>query len=249
MQEANEAFVQFIAAKDFVSTFGDHFIVRDENATRTLGGGLILNPDAKCKFRRKKKNIVLLKALLEGIQSNSERLEGQLLKLARNGFDYDWLVKIFNIRRNNIAEWLDESGLVKIPYSGGSLVFERVFVDGFKLRVVQWLKAYHKNNFDIYGPDINTFYEGIGGGMPLESFNCLLKSITDLGIIKVKMARYYHCEHRPKLIDEDRVLFQKIEKVIHADELSPPPITELFPELQINAKRESQLAESHFIFT
>ena len=233
----HSGFVQFISAKEFVSTCGDHFIVRDENSTRTLGGGLILNPDAKCKFRRKKKNIVLLKALLEGVQSNSERLEGRLLKLVRNGFDYDWLVKIFNIRRNNIAEWLDDSGLVKIPYTGGSLVFELTFVDNFKLRVVQWLKAYHKKNFDIYGPDINTLFEGVGGDMPLESFNFLLKFITELGIIKVKMARYYYPEHRPKLVDEDRILFQKIEKVIHEDELSPPRITELFLELQINAKK------------
>ena len=127
----------------------------------------------------RKKNIVLLKALLEGIQSNSERLEGRLLKLARNGFDYDWLAKIFNIRRNNIAEWLDDSGLVKIPYTGGSLVFELTFVDNFKLRVVQWLKVYHKKNFDIYGPDINTLFEGVGGDMPLESFNFLLKFITE----------------------------------------------------------------------
>ena len=155
----------------------------------------------------------------------------------RNGFDYDWLVKIFNIRRNNIAEWLDDSGLVKIPYTGGSLVFELTFVDNFKLRVVQWLKAYHKKNFDIYGPDINTLFEGVGGDMPLESFNFLLKFITELGVIKVKMARYYRPEHRPKLVDEDRILFQKIEKVIHEDELSPPRITELFPELQINAKK------------
>ena len=56
--------------------------------------------------------------------------------------------------------------------------------------------------------------------MPLESFNFLLKFITELGVIKVKMARYYRPEHRPKLVDEDRILFQKIEKVIHEDELA-----------------------------
>jgi selenocysteine-specific elongation factor len=64
---------QFKVAEPIVATWGQHFIVRDESATRTLGGGRVLRPTARHWTARRPASEPGLRALLEG--RPAERLE------------------------------------------------------------------------------------------------------------------------------------------------------------------------------
>ena len=59
-------FAQLHAAEPVVATWGQHFILRDESATRTLGGGIVLRPRARPWTARRPAYEPGLRALLEG---------------------------------------------------------------------------------------------------------------------------------------------------------------------------------------
>ncbi len=59
-------FAQLKTAEPIVATWGQHFILRDESATRTLGGGRVLRPASRRWTAKRPAHIAGLTALLEG---------------------------------------------------------------------------------------------------------------------------------------------------------------------------------------
>ncbi len=59
-------FAQLTVASPVVAAWGQHFIVRDESATRTLGGGRVLRPQARRWTARRPADIDGLRILLSG---------------------------------------------------------------------------------------------------------------------------------------------------------------------------------------
>jgi selenocysteine-specific elongation factor len=59
-------FAQLQTAEPIVATWGQHFILRDESATRTLGGGRVLRPFARRRTARDTAYGIALQVLLEG---------------------------------------------------------------------------------------------------------------------------------------------------------------------------------------
>jgi len=75
------AFAQIRTAEPIVAAWGQRFILRDEAATHTLGGGQVLQPVARPWSARRPPDLAGLKALLDG--PAKERLEA-VIRL------YDW---------------------------------------------------------------------------------------------------------------------------------------------------------------
>ena len=140
--------VQLVFTEPLCAAPGDRFIVRDANATHTIGGGRVLDPNAPTRRRRSPQRM----AWLDGVAA---MLDGQglepLLAHAVYGVDEATLVRLTGLPPEQLqlpdgARWL-------APRSGPRVAITGPRLDDLRARIDQALADFHRDSPDEPGPE------------------------------------------------------------------------------------------------
>ena len=140
--------VQLVFDQPLCATPGDRFIVRDAQASRTIGGGRVLDPEAPTRRRRSPQRL----AWLDGIAA---MLDGQglqpLLDNAPQGVDENALVRLAGLPPERLqlpdgAGWLAPRSASRIAISHGHR-------QALQAHIGQALADYHRDSPDEPGPE------------------------------------------------------------------------------------------------
>jgi len=100
------AVAQLILEEPIVAANGDRFIIRDQSARRTLGGGTVLDPYAPKRRVDKALRAAQLSAL--AARDPAQALRG-LLEAAAGGVDIDWFQRVFNLASDRLDSLLRDA--------------------------------------------------------------------------------------------------------------------------------------------
>lgn len=139
------AFVQFLPEKPLVAARYDRFIIRSLSPVRTVGGGVVVEPQAPRRKRFRQEVLTQLEATLYG--SPQEQLK-QLLTAEKKlwspgeiklklGWEEEKLAKV-------LAELEKEGGVLKITEGGESSFLSRPQAETWEKRLEDALAAYHQ---------------------------------------------------------------------------------------------------------
>ena len=229
----SEAFIQIVPDEPIHAVFGDNFILRDRSASRTIGGGKIIDPFSRERGRARPKRIELLQAMS---QNSVKKALSSLLSKSSSGLD---LVK-FSVARNLTTEESKElMGSLKIKKFGdGSNEWGFSFENWNTLlgKAIREVDTFHKRKPDIIGLDENEIEKNLDNNLPNFVIKAVLSECIGLGKLK-RSGKYIHSAGRiAKISKRDQVNWEKIENIFTSNKFSPPIVSDLASNLDMEVK-------------
>jgi selenocysteine-specific elongation factor len=120
--------------------FGDRVIIRDQAATRTIGGGKVINTTSPKRGRAKPERIEQLRQL------NPSSIDASLAALIQGelyGVELKTIREKFNLTDTELANYLDTSGFETVS---NQLVIPKDRLEAVKDGLIEKLEDWHKTN-------------------------------------------------------------------------------------------------------
>ena len=196
------ALAQVVLREPVGAWAGDRVVLRDASATRTLAGGVVLDPLAPTRYRRTPERLAELAALERA--DAGERLAA-LLRAAPLGLD---------LRRYASAQGLAEvPGAAVLPpgtLREGDWALDAGHADGARATLLQALTAYHERQADELGPDAARLRRLALPRLAEPLFRALLGGLVSGGGIVVRGAFVHLPEHGVRLSAGEERIAQKV---------------------------------------
>jgi len=204
--------VQIVLSQPIAAWRGDHVVLRDNSASRTLAGGEVLDPFAPTRYRRTPQRMVELAAWSQPLAQG--RLAA-LLAAAVNGVA---------LRRWACAEALDATALPPLP-EGSLRAVDAADGDwalGAEHRakareaVLTALQVFHTQRPDELGPDAGRLRRLAAPRLPEPLWRALLAALVSAGEVAVRGSFVHLPERGLRLSAADQRLAQKINPLLAA---------------------------------
>ena len=233
--------VQLRCREPLTATYGQRFIVRDENAARTAGGGVVLRSARRRLSARHAEDVEGLRRLLEGEAEErlAEAIRDGQFKLA----DEAGLALAAGLSRTavpGLVEKLKKAGrLVALDDTGRAISAE--FLGAFQDRAAAWLRQYHETHRDEPGCLAATFEGWLERKSGPALGKLLLSRLIEGGAVRM-MGRYVCLkEFAPALSGQDEKLLAMILEELHRGAFQPPLVVDLVTLTKSNVQRVQKL--------
>ena len=154
---------------------GDRFILRDQSAMRTIGGGLILDPGAPRQRRKPELRAAQLAALTH---ADAQTALAALQPAMPAGVDLDWFARIFNLDEARIGPLVERNRL-QVLGREPRMALPRALIDAIKLRVKEALVRFHAESPQAIGQEVGLLRRACGPDLSAATFLLLLRLLAD----------------------------------------------------------------------
>ncbi len=175
VKPGESALAQLVTDKPVAALSGDRFIIRDQSALRTLGGGSVIDPAAQRGRRSAQVRLAQLACLEE---SDPAQALDALQACSPGGVDLDWFARLFNLDNALLATLVEKSKLALIgkdPRIG--LPFATV--EAINLAVMQTLARFHAESPQAQGIEIAVLRKRSATHVAAPVFSALLRLLAD----------------------------------------------------------------------
>ncbi|MDN6855851.1 selenocysteine-specific translation elongation factor [Pseudomonas sp. CAN2814] len=225
LQPGERAFAQLVLNAPSHAVHGDHLVLRDQSAQRTLGGGRVLDPFAPARNRRSPERLEQLRALQgEGLESALPTL----LAHASNGLDPALLARQFNRPREG---WQLPAELVEISTRLGPRLFAAERWTALQEQLLAELQSFHEEAPDELGPDRDRLRRYALPQLERPIFIALLETLLADHRIDSSGPWLHLPDHRVQLGEADEKLRERLWPLLLAGAFDPPWVRDLAREL------------------
>ena len=226
IEPKQSAYCQVMLNEPLLVLRGDHFIVRDETARRTLAGGLVINPWAK----RHKRSDRELSNRLEALHRGDVGALTQAFIDASELFaaPIDAIHQFLNIREEQIRDAIDTMKPLRVLNAEG----EKVYTTEQKWRrineqIVQSLKDFHAGHPLLPGMDMEELRGKLVYELSPKIFRLLVDTMIEEKLIAKEDNLLRLASHRVQLGGQEKTLMDKIKKLLGEQPLAPPDLKEI----------------------
>ena len=232
------ALAQLVLDEPVGALHGDRFIVRDQSARHTLGGGQVLDAFAPPRGRRTPQRAAVLHALEARSPTDALR---ELLDLQASGVDLAWFAKLYNLQDHELQPLLQSVAMhalypARATSGAGLLAFSPAHWAQSVSRLLAWLAAHHEREPDSAGARVDELRRALPDQPPIALVTAILDSLVETQNIVRAGSRFQLCGHEVKLTPVDLALWERAQPALAAAGLAPPRVGEL--AMQIGAKEE-----------
>jgi selenocysteine-specific elongation factor len=232
--EANElaggdsARAQLVFDSPVCSVAGDLFIARDAQARHTVGGGMVIDPEAPERRRRSAERLACLGAIQRLLLGAGVV---PLLENSPHGIDLQRLVRLRSLAPEHIA--LPPQALIVGP-AGRSAVILDAHWRSLGQRALDALRAFHQQHPDEPGIDRGRLRRITAPTLA----DILWRALIDQLLLQKQLQQsdyWLHLpEHRVSLTERERDLAQKLQTALAAAGFDPPWVRELAQAVPID---------------
>ena len=148
IQPGETGLVQMVLESPASVVFGDRFVIRDQSARRTIGGGRVIDPFAPGRGRRTPERLRLLEAMDR--QDPVAALQA-MCEVASGGVDLDRFAITRNLTPEQVASAADGANLVIANTSGAETALASDSWDRLRGRIVDAIVQHHASAADSAG--------------------------------------------------------------------------------------------------
>ncbi|AOZ09862.1 selenocysteine-specific translation elongation factor [Cupriavidus malaysiensis] len=234
-----QAFAQLVFAAPLCAWPGDRFIARNPQATRTVGGGVVLDPFAPERRRRAPQRLAYLRALqqmaggsgLAPLLAQAPRgITVARLRCLAAGAPGGWRLPADALRIG--APTQDEASLILAEHW-----------QALQTRVLEALAAFHARQPDEPGPDAGTLRRIAFAGTPVPDplWLGLLDALAGRGALRRQGAWLQLPTHSASLSAAEQALQPRVMPLLEAGAYDPPWVRDLAAALQVPEDAMRQL--------
>ncbi|MEK6675645.1 MAG: selenocysteine-specific translation elongation factor [Planctomycetota bacterium] len=241
LEPGAEMYAQLRSGEPLIATHGQRFILRDASATRTIGGGVVLSPNA----RRRRRHADLGLDVLEGLDHGDQDARvAQVLRMAgfnrppdlaicaQAGVELEQVPAIL-LQLQSTKNW--------ITLEGTDVRVSPAALEDFTLRLVDWVERYHRGHPDEPGRNVDSVVGWLERTAGRGVARPMLDSIVKKGRLK-SLGRFICAPaFAPALSTADEKLFRAIVEEIQSGAFQPPGTDELKCAAQVERKRVERL--------
>ncbi len=209
---------------------GDRFIIRDQSASRTIGGGMVLDPFPPARKRRTPERLAVLAALEQ--PDTRAALQG-LLDATPNGVDLERFALSANLSPEETAAL---RRAVPLTEANGT-AFPVPAWNALRQAVLDSLAEAHRLSPDMLGPDASSLRRLTAPRLPHAVFASLLKQLREEERITQSGPWLHLPEHRIVLSAGDQKLWHKVAPLLLEQPFQPPRVRDLANALQVEEAR------------
>jgi len=223
------AIAQLALAKPVGALNGDRFILRDQSARRTLGGGIVLDPHARAVRRASPARQAELAALERG---SPEAALAELLKDETGGVDLKRFERTFNLKPERLSALYAAAGVVVLGKEERTGV-TRARREKLREAVPAALRDFHRAQPQATGMEIATLRKQLAPQLPAEAFQSLLRELADERRIEIASNLVRQTGHDATSNPEDLRMWQLVLPALQQGGFAPPPVAELASALKL----------------
>jgi selenocysteine-specific elongation factor len=188
-----DALVQLVAEREIGALRGDRFILRDTSASRTIAGGVVIDPFAPARGRAKPERIDIIRAMeIEPVEAALTAL----LQARPCGVDLGRLARTWNLKADDAQALWDKA----VPKrAGGGYGFATGHWDTWGEKTKAALGKFHAENLQAQGIAEETLRRMVGRAVPKEAFAELVGELAAAGALTAGGGALRLAEHRAQL--------------------------------------------------
>jgi selenocysteine-specific elongation factor len=218
---------------------GDHFIVRDETAQRTLGGGLVIHPWARRHKRGEKDLAARLEILHKG--DIGKLIEAFLDSSAEFAVPLGPIHQFLNVHEDQARQAVEKIKSLRVLNAEGEKLYSTdAKWQKVKETIIGSLKTFHASHPLAPGMDM----EELRGKLPYRLSPKVFRVVVDALIGDHSIAKEENllrlASHRVQLGGQEKTQMARIKQILGAEPLAPPDLKEV--EKQLGLSR-AKLAE------
>ena len=229
--------VQLVLRRPLAAWRGDRVVLRDASGSRTIAGGVVLDPLAPARYRRTPQRLAMLDAAER--PSAQERLEAALVA-APEGIDLDAWRRIEGRAADDAAgSGATTSSIDAILFPEGSVIARRqgaawlIGADhaaAWNGRIVAALARFHRERTDEPGPETARLRRLAAPRMHEALWRALLASAVEAGMAEQRGAQLSLPGHASRLSVAEQRIVEKVAPKLLAGGFDPPWVRTLAAE-------------------
>ncbi len=208
----------------------DRFIIRDETAQRTLGGGVVIQPWAQ-RHRRNEEG--LSQRLFFFRSGDVGQLLRQFVEETREfATPIDPVFEFLNLTEEETAEWLTRTdGVMAFKTERGPLFTTAEKWRRLKERMVRALQEFHPSHPLAQGMDMEELRVNLPYDIPAKLFRDLIEALSSEGTLARDGSFVRLPEHRVQMSVEEKSLSSQVQAILARNPGSPPDLKQIEKEL------------------
>ena len=239
--------VQLVLQAPVGAWHGDRVVLRDASASRTLAGGVVLDPLAPARYRRTPQRLAELDAL--AAPSAEERLRGLLVQ-SPQGVD----LQRFAAAQGRRVELVAADGALRHTDARSDWALGGAHAETAREKVLATLAAFHEKAPEELGPDASRLRRLALPRLPEPLWRALLADLQARGVVALRGAFVHLPAHGVRLSATEERLAQKVGPRLAAVGYEGAWVRDLAKEikepeplLRVTLARLAQRAELHQI--
>ena len=217
------ALARLIVDHPMAAQHGDRFIVRDQSALRTIGGGLILDPAAPRQRRKPEQRAAQLAALNHG---DPQAVLAALQPAMPAGIDLNWFARIFNLDDARMAA-LVEAKQLQVLGREPRIGLPRTAIDAIKAAVKEALVRFHAESPQALGQEVALLRKACAPALAAATFLLVLRLLADDKRIELSGSIARIPRHVATDNPADQNMWQRVQPVLEAAGFNSMTLTEL----------------------
>ncbi len=219
------AWVQLVLDRPIGALQGDRFVVRDQSAQHTLGGGAVVDAFPPPSRRHRRERLAVLAAL--DAPTPAQALAALLALEQPGGVDLNRFATLWNLTPDEQAALEGEvahqpvtDGRVRLAYAAGQ-------VSRFGARVAEALARHHKRAPDSPGLTVDQLRRAVEPKPPAAVFALLLREAVAGGAVRQSGPYLRLADHEAALLPAEQRLWEKMKPWIDEGGLHPPKLGDM----------------------
>jgi selenocysteine-specific elongation factor len=223
------AIAQIVLDKPLVALHGDRFILRDQSATRTLGGGTVLDPFAPAARRGSAERLATLSAFEKPTaQDTLAALAGQ----AGKGMDLAHFETVFNLLPERAAQLYADAGIIQLGKENRIGITQPRHA-ALRQATLEHLQAFHRAQPQAAGQDIETMRSTVAADLHADAYTSLLRELADARKLELSSSIAHLPGHNLTANSADDKLWQTLHPALQGAGFNAPPLRELATQLNL----------------
>ena len=228
---------QLILDRPIGALHGDRFILRDQSATRTIGGGIVIDPFAPAARRNAPARQQIVSALASG---TPEQALSALSATAPEGVDLRAFEASFNLDEAAAAALYRALDLVVLGRT------ERLAISAKRRNdvaegIVAEVARLHREDPRSLGLELSSLAERVKVRLPEWALTQIVRDLATQGKVEIAGTKVRRPGHDATSNPEDEKLWNRILPALQKDTPLPPNLKEIAEQLRLPEKSVSDL--------
>ena len=238
LRPRESAYGQLVLRQPVPVLRGDRFILRNQSAQRTIGGGVVVHPFARRHHRDDARLIPQLEALRRA--SDDAALVAALLRIEPEfGVSPEFLAQAAGLRPEAVAAALREDpGLCALPDADNPAACTTTEKwEALRAAVVQALAAVHQREPLSPGMEMESLRSRVAGEVSPKIFRAVIDALVTATAIARDDSIVRLPGHRVALQRDERQVAARAEEIIAAGGFTPPDLKQIETSLGVSRQR------------
>ena len=230
IEPGESALAQIVLDGPTGALFGDRFVIRDQSALRTMGGGRVVDPFPPARGSRTPGRLGMLAALDHDDPAAALRTQ---LAASVNGIDLAQFLRARNLKDSEASALVAAAGVEVVACGPATFALAGESWAGLKAEVVAHLSGYQQTHQDSPGATIHELMRLIKDTRRRILAREAVAALIEAGDIRRAGQLHSLPGHEIKLNDSDEALWLQIEEVLQVAGLDQPRVLTLAATLEL----------------